>query len=100
MFKNHANMIPFSYPFLRLSFLVVHTVYILGCFIVIQNFLPNSPITVSRTDMLSGFQAFDHPIYLWLFSLCLLMLNRANFHCVRSYICSFNTTGVYNLTTR
>lgn len=45
----------------------------------------------------SVFQAFNLPINLWLFRL--LTLNLANFYCVRSYICSSNITGVYNLTT-
>lgn len=85
-------------PFLSLSFLVVHTVYIY--LDVIQSSKTFSPTLLSESTGLICFlvlKASNLSINLWLF--CLLTLNPANFYCVRSYICSSNTTGVYNLTT-
>lgn len=47
----------------------------------VQNIFPNSPIKVSKTDMLSGFQALNLPINLWLLSLLWPTLNLAIFYC-------------------
>lgn len=85
MFKNHMPTIPLS---LTLSpvfhfFLSTQCIYVMLHHHPKLNISKTSSLTILSESagliMLSGFQAFNLPINFWLFSLCLLTLNLANF---------------------